>query len=374
MSLLLKALKQAEQGSDKPAAGDNLDLAPLDTPFALRREWVQPNDSEAEASLPPKRPVVRLGLPRLELVPATALIALLVAIGYGIYVYLAISRPSVLATPAIHSKTQTLAQPAEPATPIQPAAIAPAATPGAPASAPTAAKPAGAPHSTATVVPAIAAAPAHLHSGARKRPVALPPRQALPTLQSSMPPAELETAYQAYQNGDLEKARQLYGQVAGRDKNPDALLGLAAIAMLQNRPAEGIRFYRQVLDVDPRNAIAQAALLDALGTTDKEAAESQLKTQIQQDPSAYLYYALGNVYADQKRWSDAEPAYFEALKREPANGDYAFNLAVSLDHLQQPDAALRHYESALRLATPESRFKRSQAEARIEQLRGQGNR
>lgn len=368
MSLLLKALKQAEQGAGKPNGGDpNLDLEPMDTPFSVRREWVQPNDNEADASMAPKRLGARLVLPRLGLVPATALIALLVAIAYGIYVYLALSRPGVLATPATNPQAPQLAQPAERVPLIQPAVIAPVEISKAPVSAAPASNLAGAPRSSAPPASVIAAAPGHAHSLTRRAPTALAP-QPLPTMQSSIPPAELESAYQAYQKGNLDEARQLYGRVAGRDKNPDALLGLAAIAMLQGHPAEGIRFYQQVLDVDPRNATAQAALLDALGTTDNAAAESQLKTQIQQGPSAYLYYALGNLYADQKRWSDAEAAYFDAFKREPANGDYAFNLAVSLDHLQQRDAALRNYEFALKLATPESRFKRSLAEARIQQL------
>jgi tetratricopeptide (TPR) repeat protein len=364
MSLLLKALKAAEQGSGKPTAeGGDLDLEPLETPFSVRRDWVQPNDNEADASLLPKRPGARWVLPRMGLVPATSLVALLIAIGYGIYVYLAISQPRARVTPAAHLQASRLAQPAEPARPMRPA-MAPE-MPKAPLSA---APRSSAPHSPVSPAPVIATAPDHLHALARKHPAALAVAPALSTLQGTTSLAELETAYQAYQTGDLEAARLIYDRVAGRDKNPDALLGLAAIAMLQNRPADGIRFYRQVLDVDPRNAIAQAALLDALGTTDSAAAESQLQAQIQQAPSAYLYYALGNLYADQKRWSDAEAAYFEAFKREPANGDYAFNLAVSLDHLQQRDAALRNYESALKLASHDSRFKRNQAETRIQQL------
>lgn len=369
MSLLLKALKQAEQGSGKPAAGDdNLDLAPIDSPFSVRREWVQPNDNDADTVLPPKHPGARLSLPHLGLVPATALIALLVAIGYGIYVYLAISQPGVLAIPVAHPQPARVVLPADSARPIPPPTIAPAQITRAPSSAAPGSDLPSAPHGFAAPPSGTAAVPSHPHSVARMRPAASPPRQMPPTLQGTTPPAELDAAYQAYRTGNLEEARLIYSQVANRDKNPDALLGLAAIAMVQGRPAEGVRLYQQVLDVDPRNAIAQAALLDALGTTDNVAAESQLKAQIQQGPSAYLYYALGNLYADRKRWSDAEAAYFEAAKREPANGDYAFNLAVSLDHLRQPDAALRQYESALKLATPESRFKRSQAETRIQQL------
>jgi TolA-binding protein len=372
MSLLLKALKQAEQGSGKPAAGDdNLDLAPIDTPFSVRREWVQPNDNDADTVLPPKRPGARLSLPRLGLVPATALIALLVAIGYGIYVYLAISQPGVLVIPAARPQPTRVVQPADSARPIPPPTVAPAQISRAPISAAPGSDLSSEPHGFATPPPGTAAAPGHPHSVVRTHPAAAPSPQMPPTLQGTTPPAELDAAYQAYQTGDLEGARLIYSQVANRDQNPDALLGLAAIAILQGHAAEGVHFYQQVLDVDPRNAIAQAALLDALGTTDNVAAESQMKAQIQQAPSAYLYYTLGNLYADQKRWSDAEAAYFEAAKREPANGDYAFNLAVSLDHLQQPDAALRHYESAIKLATPDSRFKRSQAEIRIQQLKGQ---
>ncbi|MGA9992845.1 MAG: tetratricopeptide repeat protein [Thiobacillaceae bacterium] len=369
MSLLLKALKQAEQGAGKPNGGDpNLDLEPMDTPFSVRREWVQPNDNETPAAVAAGRPGARWELPRLDLVPAAALIALLVAIGYGIYVYLAIGQPGTLATLARHPQAPRPAQPAQPSPATEPARIAPVQVPRAPVSVAPTTNLAGAPRSPAPLAHVIAATHGHPRSLVRRPPAVAPARQVLPTLQGTIPPAELEAAYQAYRTGDLDKARQLYSRVVSRDKNPDALLGLAAIAMLQGRPAEGVRLYQQVLDVDPRNATAQAALLDTLGTTDNAAAESQLKTQIQQGPSAYLYYALGNLYADQKRWSDAEAAYFDAFKREPANGDYAFNLAVSLDHLQQPDAALRNYEFALKLATPESRFKRSLAEARIQQL------
>ena len=123
-----------------------------------------------------------------------------------------------------------------------------------------------------------------------------------------------------------------------------------------------------MLDINPRHAAAQAALLDLLGNTDGAATESRLKTLIDRDPSPQLYQTLGNLYADQKRWSDAQAAYFEAFRAAPDNADYAFNLAVSLDQLRQYAAALRYYEMAVATGGVH-RFDRAQAEARIQHLK-----
>ena len=123
-----------------------------------------------------------------------------------------------------------------------------------------------------------------------------------------------------------------------------------------------------MLDLDPRNAAAQGALLDLLGNIDSQATENRLKTLIERDPSPHLYQTLGNLYADQGRWNDAQAAYFEAWRGAPDNADYAFNLAVSLDQLRQVPAALTYYEKAL-AGGGAHRFDRAQAEARVQQLK-----
>jgi tetratricopeptide (TPR) repeat protein len=128
-----------------------------------------------------------------------------------------------------------------------------------------------------------------------------------------------------------------------------------------------VRLYREILERDPRNASAQAALLDLLGSSDSQAAESRLKTLISREPSPHLYQTLGNLYADQQRWADAQAAYFEAYRGAPENADYAYNLAVSLDQLRQYAAALGYYERAL-AAGGVHRFDRAAAEERVRVL------
>ena len=65
-----------------------------------------------------------------------------------------------------------------------------------------------------------------------------------------------------------------------------------------------------------------------------------------------MSFALGNLYARQNRWNEAQNAYFDALLRAksagggPINPDYAYNLAVSLERINQLQAALEYYREA----------------------------
>ena len=184
----------------------------------------------------------------------------------------------------------------------------------------------------------------------------------------------LLAAWQAYRNGDYDTSLQRYGEVLRKDAqnnqppNRDALLGMAAIAQRRSQDASAAQYYSQVLALDPRDPDAHAGMSSLLGAT--VGTESRLKLLLAQRPeAAALHFALGNHYAGQSRWGDAQQAYFSACALESDNAQFAFNLAVSLDHLGQGILAAQHYRRAMQLDTASNTgFDRAQTQVRLDEL------
>jgi tetratricopeptide (TPR) repeat protein len=293
-------------------------------------------------------------------------------LAFGIYVYLQITNPGLFvrqppppppaplaqkpaATPATQGQppipTANVVQPAgQNAGALSPAGAAPA--PGAVASAPP--RPAPAP----PAAPA-AAAPA-------RDKIVVSRGSAAPTL-----PPLLSEAYAALQSNRPDTAKRLYSQLLSTEPHSiDALLGLAAIAGQEGNSDDASRYYLRILELDPRHALAQSGLIALLGRADPLAAETRLKQLIAREPLPFLYFTLGNLYADQSQWAQAQQAYFQAHHLEQSNPDYAYNLAVGLEHLNQPKLALEFYRRALQLASSRGRanFSLPQAQERISSL------
>lgn len=183
--------------------------------------------------------------------------------------------------------------------------------------------------------------------------------------------SQLSRAYQAFQTGQNQQAKRLYQQVLNKNsKNRDALLGLAAIAQRNNQTQAATYYYQQILKYYPGDSMAQMGL-NTMQQTLPQHSESQIKILLDKSPqSAYLHFSLGNVYAQQKRWRQAQQAYFDAHRFDETKADYAYNLAVSLEHIHQSKAALPFYEKALQLSQNQAtQFNSEQVKRRIAQLK-----
>ncbi len=162
----------------------------------------------------------------------------------------------------------------------------------------------------------------------------------------------LNRGWHAYGNTDYVVAADAYNQVLEREpNNRDALLGVAAIAVKQGDNEQARSAYKKLLRLDPRDQIAVAAMSNLDELSPDKLGETRLKFMLQQQPdAAHLHFALGNHYAKQSRWPEAQGEYFSAWQGSSENADYAFNLAVSLDQLGKQDEAKRFYEKSLNLS------------------------
>ncbi len=261
-----------------------------------------------------------------------------------------------------------------PLLPSSPALAPVAAAPRAPAPAPRA-EPAPRPRATAPEVPRLRPQPARVGpaapapAAAESAPAAAP---TMPVRAEAQVNPRVEAGYAAYLAGDVATARKEYQLALAEDPaNRDALFGIAALDVRAGRYELAEAAYARLLQANPRDSSAQAALVALrAGRVDPLVAESRLRSLLATDPGAHaLSFALGTLLAQQGRWAEAQQQFFKAASAETDNADYAYNLAVSLDHLQQPRLARDYYQRAVSLADKRGgSFDLATARARLAQL------
>lgn len=183
----------------------------------------------------------------------------------------------------------------------------------------------------------------------------------------------LRQAYNAYQAADHARAGRLYRQVLRREPdNRAAHLGLGAIALRANNMAGAYPHYARLLSLDPDDTLALGGLMALPGAAGlDEGALERIRAKETEAP--LLYFSLGGMHAREARWAEAERAFGEAHRLDGLNPDYAFNLAVSLDHQGRHKAALDYYNKAMALARDnQSHFDRAAATRRIASLKAFG--
>jgi len=408
MSLLIKALEKAEKGKAADSNGE-LTLEPIakaEEPSADATQKQASQQAAATVFTAKTEPGKKQGSSKAWLIGG-ALLLILAVIGMQFYAYLnSLSKPDVVVArvpvaPAVPLQSATPRVVEEPSTQAPAEASEPVKSSTAPAVASTSANVQKVPESVVAAanteqssstntnkqVFREAAAANLLASAKPKAPVVKSQQLAFGDPLSGTNDAgvkitrnqpamgvnpNLLAAYQAFNAGDDAAAQRNYRQVLQGDvRNVDALLGMAAIAARQGRNNDAAGWYGKVLEVEPRNNVAQAAMVNVLAQADPVSSESRIKSLIAQQPeAAHLYASLGNLYAEQNQWPSAQQAYFQAFHFDQNNAEYAFNLAVSLEQIGKPGLALPYYQRALALlpVNGASSIDRTQLESRIAKL------
>lgn len=185
---------------------------------------------------------------------------------------------------------------------------------------------------------------------------------------------ELDLAYQELVRGNLSTAERRYRDLLAKDRlNPDIWTGLGAVLMRQSKPEEAESLFRRAQELNPTDPYARAMLLSLSRSPDayKDTQYSTLANNASSSSSqAAVFALLAAEHATAKRWNEAQQAFFNALTADPGNPDYAFNLAVTLEHMRQPRLAYDFYRQAIEFAkSKRPSFDLSRAQSRLSALK-----
>lgn len=377
MSLLIDALKQAEaaraQAADAPPPNNGLQLEPLPPiETASTPNPAAPRERAPRSTRPPAAPspsdaarglfeVKQQSPSRFPLIVAS--IAVIALVAGSVYVWWAMQPHSNLVGSALNNPASIPAPPTVAPTPE----ITPAATPVAQTANNKPVAPVRSLFPTTRREPHVATTPEQEDNDALR----IRRTQSADAGNESSSP--LQTAYAALQEGKLALATQRYQEVLRQDpRNGDALNALGFIAWRNGQPDLAERMFRSALQANPQDATAISQLAMLYASADPAQAEARLRSLAASQPnSSAAHYALGELMTRQGRWSEAQQSLFQAYTFDSDNPDILFNLAVSLDHLNQAKLAKQFYERAISASAhrPAS-FDRKLADSRSRALGG----
>ena len=164
----------------------------------------------------------------------------------------------------------------------------------------------------------------------------------------------IHKGYAAFNNGKyLEAEKEYQKALLISPANRDALLGMAAVSLAKKHYQSALNYYQQRLNSAPKDTFALAGMLSIAAIENPSPAlMSQVNQIVEDNPgAAHLYFIKGSLLASDARWKAAQSEFFKAWSLDPNKAEYVFNLAVSLDHLNQHEQALRFYKNALNLVS-----------------------
>uniref|UniRef100_A0A3Q3KLW4 dolichyl-phosphate-mannose--protein mannosyltransferase n=1 Tax=Monopterus albus TaxID=43700 RepID=A0A3Q3KLW4_MONAL len=123
------------------------------------------------------------------------------------------------------------------------------------------------------------------------------------------------------------------------------------LGTLTRNPEEAERYYRKALNTNPQHNRALFNLGNLLKSQGKEKeAEALLKDSIRFGPHfADAYSSLASLYAEQKRFHEANEVYLKGIENCPDSSDLHNNYGVFLVDTGEGELAAAHYQQAVRL-------------------------
>ncbi len=155
-------------------------------------------------------------------------------------------------------------------------------------------------------------------------------------------------------NGDLNRAIQIYSDLAGRSKNPTERANLGLAYFMAGRYPEATATFRGIVTEEPRNPGYTLNLADTYSVMGQHSAARELYRRVVELAEAdiattpQLLTVKAQALAHLGQGPQAVAALREALRLAPDQGPVAYEAAVVYSLLGEEDSALVSAETAIR--------------------------
>jgi len=156
-------------------------------------------------------------------------------------------------------------------------------------------------------------------------------------------------AYDAMESGDNDIAIAYYKMALSQDeKSFEARFGLATIYQMINRLDQAKEIYLDLLEEDQSNWDVLNNFLVLAGQEASDDTIRQLqKLEVSNPEFAPIPEQLGLIYTDKKKYKIAIRKLVRAVKLDPENNQYRYNLALVLEHVDDIESAGKIYQQLL---------------------------
>lgn len=150
-----------------------------------------------------------------------------------------------------------------------------------------------------------------------------------------------EQAKFLYNSNKLDEAQQLFNKISESEKDSEDFLFLANIAQDKSKPIDAVFFLKKAIELDDNNYKAHYNLGNLYFADDKinMAIDEYKKVLRIKKDFAYAYYNKGCCYLKKKSWFNAKYEFGLAIKANPEEPSFYYNLAYTYKMMKRPKKA-----------------------------------